>query len=79
MWNSTVGFLKKAWIKLKGLFDDDINVDVEMAKIDADTRAADAAEEQQRQQAIVERQRRRSKRKEQIEANRVEMQKGGNW
>jgi len=71
-----VGFLKKAWIKLKGLFDDDINVDVEMAKIDADTRAADAAEEQQRQQAIIERQRRRSKRKEQIEANRVEMQKG---
>jgi hypothetical protein len=76
MWNSTVGFLKKAWIKLKGLFDDDINVDVEMAKIDSDTRAADAAEEQQRQQAIIERQRRRSKRKEQIEANRVEMQKG---
>ena len=44
MWNSTVGFLKKAWIKLKALFDDDINVDVEMAKIDADTRAAEAAE-----------------------------------
>src|SRR6056297_140130 len=76
MWNSTVGFLKKAWIKLKGLFDDDINVDVEMAKIDADTRAADAAEEQQRQQAIIARQQRRAQRKEQIEANRVEMQKG---
>ncbi|GAA5509156.1 phage tail tape measure protein [Novipirellula caenicola] len=76
MWNSTVGFLKKAWIKLKALFDDDINVDVEMAKIDADTRAADAAEEQQRQQAIIQRQQRRAKRKEQIEANRIEMQKG---
>ncbi len=76
MWNSTVGFLKKAWIKLKGLFDDDINVDVEMAKIDADTRAADAAEEQQRQQAIIQRQQRRAQRKQQIEANRVEMQKG---
>ena len=76
MWNSTVGFLKKAWIKLKALFDDDINVDVEMAKIDADTRAADAAEDQQRQQAIIQRQQRRTKRKHQIEANRVEMQKG---
>ncbi|GAA4446157.1 phage tail tape measure protein [Novipirellula rosea] len=76
MWNSTVGFLKKAWIKLKALFDDDINVDVEMAKIDADTRAADAAEDQQRQQAIIQRQQRRAKRKHQIEANRVEMQKG---
>jgi hypothetical protein len=27
MWNSTVGFLRKAWIKLKSLFDDDVNVD----------------------------------------------------
>ncbi|MCC9654620.1 phage tail tape measure protein [Rhodopirellula halodulae] len=76
MWNSTVGFLKKAWIKLKALFDDDINVDVEMAKIDADTRAAEAAEQQRRNQAIIERQQRRSKRKQQIEANRIEMQKG---
>ena len=76
MWNSTVGFLKKAWIKLKALFDDDINVDVEMAKIDADTRAAEATEQQRRNQAIIERQQRRSKRKQQIEANRIEMQKG---
>lgn len=76
MWNSTVGFLKKAWIKLKALFDDDINVDVEMAKIDADTRAAEAAEQQRRNQAIIERQQRRSQRKQQIEANRIEMQKG---
>jgi TP901 family phage tail tape measure protein len=76
MWNSTVSFLKKAWIKLKALFDDDINVDVEMAKIDADTRAAEAAEQQRRNQAIIERQQRRSKRKQQIEANRIEMQKG---
>ncbi len=30
----TVGFLRKAWIKLKSLFDDDVNVEVEMAKID---------------------------------------------
>ena len=76
MWNSTVGFLKKAWIKLKALFDDDINVDVEMAKIDADTRAADAAEEQKKQQAIADRMQRRQNRKEQIESNRRQMQEG---
>src|SRR6056297_2888561 len=76
MWNSTVGFLKKAWIKLKALFDDDINVDVEMAKIDRDMRASEAAEARQRQQAIADRQRRRADRKRQIEASRVEMQKG---
>ncbi len=41
MWNSTVGFLRKAWIKLKSLFDDDVNVEVEMAKIDKEIRTAD--------------------------------------
>ncbi len=45
MWNSTVGFLRKAWIKLKSLFDDDVNVEVEMAKIDKEIRTADEAEE----------------------------------
>jgi hypothetical protein len=44
MWNSTVGFLRKAWIKLKSLFDDDVNVEVEMAKIDKEIRTADEAE-----------------------------------
>ncbi|WP_372723890.1 hypothetical protein [Novipirellula sp.] len=39
-------------------------------------RAAEAAEQQRRNQAIIERQQRRSKRKHQIEANRIEMQKG---
>ena len=76
MWNSTVGFLKKAWIKLKALFDDDINVDVEMAKIDADNRAAEVAENQKKQQAVADRMQRRDKRKAEIESSRVEMQKG---
>jgi TP901 family phage tail tape measure protein len=74
MWNSTVGFLRKAWIKLKSLFDDDVNVEVEMAKIDKDIRAADEAEEAKKQQAIGDRMKRRDARKQQIEADRVKMQ-----
>ncbi len=76
MWNSTVGFLRKAWIKLKSLFDDDVNVEVEMAKIDKETKAADQAEETKKQQAIADRMKRRDARKQQIEANRVQMQEG---
>jgi TP901 family phage tail tape measure protein len=74
MWNSTVGFLRKAWIKLKSLFDDDVNVEVEMAKIDKDIRAADEAEDAKKQQAIGDRMKRREARKQQIESDRVKMQ-----
>jgi TP901 family phage tail tape measure protein len=76
MWNSTVGFLRKAWIKLKSLFDDDVNVEVEMAKIDKEIRTADEAEEAKKQQAIADRMKRRDARKQQIESNRVQMQEG---
>ncbi len=76
MWNSTVGFLRKAWIKLKSLFDDDVNVEVEMAKIDKEIRTADEAEENKKQQAIANRMKRRDARKQQIESNRVQMQEG---
>ncbi|MFN9420981.1 MAG: hypothetical protein ACK578_26305, partial [Pirellula sp.] len=76
MWNSTVGFLRKAWIKLKSLFDDDVNVEVEMAKIDKEIRTADEAEENKKQQAVADRMKRRDARKQQIESNRVQMQEG---
>ena len=76
MWNSAVGFLRKAWVKLKSLIDDDINVDVEMAKIERETATNNAAEEQKKQQAISDRMQRRQKRKADIEQRRQEMQKG---
>jgi TP901 family phage tail tape measure protein len=76
MWNSTVGFLRKAWIKLKSLFDDDVNVEVEMAKIDKEIKTADETEQAKKQQAIADRMKRRDARKQQIESNRVQMQEG---
>jgi hypothetical protein len=39
-WLSTIGFIKKAWNKLKSLFGSDVDADAENAKIDEATRAA---------------------------------------
>lgn len=36
-WNSTVGFIRKAWVRLKSLFDTDIDVQSELQQIDAET------------------------------------------
>ena len=39
-WNSSIGFIQKAWIRLKAMFDKDINVTAETNAIDQ--RTADA-------------------------------------
>lgn len=45
-WNSTMGFLAKSWVRLKGLFDDSIDVDAEIKAIDKGVqRDNDAARE----------------------------------
>ena len=67
--------MRKAWIKLKSLFDDNVNVEVEMAKIDKVIRTADEAEENKKQRA-ADRMKRRDTRKQQIKSDRVQMQEG---
>ena len=42
-WNSTIGFVQKAWVRLKGLFDSDINVQSEVNRIDSETSARNTA------------------------------------
>jgi hypothetical protein len=42
-WNSTIGFIRKAWVRLKGLFDNDLNVQSELSSIDSDTNSRNAA------------------------------------
>ncbi|MEO1617491.1 MAG: phage tail tape measure protein [Planctomycetota bacterium] len=51
-WNDATGFIRKAWIKLKSLISD-IDVEVEMRKIDNETQAANRADENARNQAIA--------------------------
>jgi hypothetical protein len=38
-WNSTVGFIRKAWVRLKSLFDSEIQVDAEIQRINQETAA----------------------------------------
>ena len=69
-WNRAVGFIRKAWVHLKSLFDSEIDVDAEVARINAeiegDTAAADAARDQQ----ILDREQRRRARRSEIESGR---------
>lgn len=36
-WNSTVGFIRKAWVRLKSMFDSEIQVDAEIQRINNET------------------------------------------
>jgi hypothetical protein len=69
-WHSTVGFIKKAWVRLKGLFDSDINVDAEVRQIDAETAGKNQAASTQMNEAIAQRDAERRAQRDQIEADR---------
>jgi hypothetical protein len=69
-WHSTVGFIKKAWVRLKGLFDSDINVDAEVQRIDAETAGKNQAASTQMNEAIAQRDAERRAQRDQIEADR---------
>jgi TP901 family phage tail tape measure protein len=79
-WNDATGFIRKAWIKLKSLISD-IDVEVEMRKIDEETQAANRADEQARNQAIGERMQKREsaarKRRAMREGINANLQGGG--
>lgn len=70
-WNTTVGFIRKAWTQLKSLFDEDINVQAEVKKIDAETNAKNAASETSMLDAIGKRDQERQQRQSKIESDRT--------
>jgi len=70
-WNTTVGFIRKAWTQLKSLFDEDINVQAEVKKIDAETNAKNAASETSMLEAIGKRDQERQQRQSKIESDRT--------
>lgn len=43
IWNKVMGTLMKAWVKLKGLFSDKVNVDVQVSRIDNEINAKNSA------------------------------------
>ncbi len=75
-WNTTIGFIQKAWVRLKSLFDEDINVDAELQAIDADITAKNEASETSMLEAVGKRDSERRKTREQIEQDRINAQSG---
>jgi len=73
IWNNTVGWLKKAWVKLRSLIDSDIDVEAEVKAIDGETNAANAGADNTRNQTIADREAKRKKRLAEVNANAAGM------
>jgi len=73
-WHSAIGFIKKAWVNLKALFDKDINVNAEVTRINAETDAQWKAADDKQNATIGARNESRKNRKAEIERNRRESQ-----
>lgn len=70
-WHTAIGFIKKAWVRLKALFDSDINVEAEVKAIDDDVQSKIDATNQERDAAIVDRM---SRRRDQVQSLEKEQQ-----
>ena len=66
-WKTAVGFIRTAWVKLKSLFDDDVDVDAEVARITDETASKNSAEDRVRDQRIIQREQERRQRLSEIE------------
>lgn len=69
-WHSTVGFIKKAWVRLKSLFDSDINVEAEIQRINKEVAANQQSATDSMLGQIGERDQTRRHRRAAIEAQR---------
>ncbi len=72
-WNSSIGFIQKAWIRLKAMFDKDINVTAETNAIDQRTADANGNAFAGGESAIVAREKQRRDRQLQIQVERATM------
>lgn len=69
-WHNTVGFIRKAWIRLKSLFDSDINVNAEVQRINRETDSKNQAADDSMLDEIGDREQERQKKRQLIEADR---------
>lgn len=70
-WHTSIGFIKKAWIKLKSLFDDEVDAEAEITRINQEVAAKNQAAEDARNRQIFEREQARRQRLGQIEGERT--------
>lgn len=69
-WNTSIGFIKKAWVRLKGLFDKDVNVQAEVDRINKETDGKNQAVDADRDKKIGGRDAERRRRLQEIEDER---------
>ncbi len=69
-WYTAVGFIRKAWVRLKSLFDSEINVQAEVDRINQETTTKNDQANQSMLSAIGGRDQQRRERQTQIEQNR---------
>lgn len=69
-WHTTIGFIQKAWVRLKALFDKDIDVNAEINEIDNRTNAQWKQADDRQNAEIGARNESRKKRKAEIEQGR---------
>lgn len=70
-WHNTIGFIKKSWVRLKSLFDSDIDVDAEVKLIDGETAGKVAAGDEAMLGAIGKRDQERKARRTEIEQGKT--------
>lgn len=70
-WNTAIGFIQKAWVRLKSLFDQDLNVQAEINRIDTETTAKNTAATTSMGDAINRRAVDRNARRTRIETDRT--------
>lgn len=70
-WHNTIGFIKKSWVRLKSLFDSDIDVDAEVKRIDGETTGKVAAGDHAMLEAMGKRDQERNARRAEIEQGKT--------
>jgi len=70
-WNRTIGFVEKAWVRLKSVFDKDIDVAAEVDRINREVAGKNDRRTDDRNRTLLERERQRRQREEQIEQDKA--------
>lgn len=69
-WHTAIGFIRKAWVRLKSLFDDDVDVDAEVTQINKEIAGKTGTADDERNRRIFEREQQRRRRLKEIEGQR---------
>lgn len=69
-WHTAVGFIQKAWVRLKSLFDSDLDAEAEVTRINEEVSAKNEAVDEERDRRIFQREQARKKRLSEIEGDR---------